>query len=107
LGEDEQGRDLHLGRSRKPFFLCRSGKTLIGDRLLRGEGNFIGDLDGSQDFIGRRRRLRVSGGAFLVLRRWIPFLEILFRQNFSEIPMALGGFLDGKSAGEIGRRSDG
>jgi hypothetical protein len=31
----------------------------------------------------------------------------LFRQNFGEIPKALGGILDGKALGEIRRRSDG
>jgi hypothetical protein len=107
LGENEQGRDPHLGRSRKFFFLGKSGKTLIRDWFLRGESDPIGDQDGSQIIIDHRRRRWVSRGAFLVLRRRIPFLEILFRQNFGEIPKPLGGILDGKALGEIRRRRDG
>jgi hypothetical protein len=107
LGENELGRDPHLGRTRRSFFLRKSGKTLIRDRFLLGESDPIGGQDGSQDIIGHRRRRWVSRRALLVLRRRIPFLEILFCQNFGEIPKALGGILDRKALGEIRGRSDG
>ena len=80
---------------------------MIEDRFLLGESDSIGDHEGCREGFGYHGRRWVSRGHLGIFRRWIPFLEILFRQNFGEIPKTLGGVLERKALGHLLGKGDG